>query len=346
MIRTMFRLMRPTLIALFAGSAVACSVSEQTPPSVTGPSEFALSVTLTATPDTITQDGASQTVITAVARDPQGQPVPGVVLQFSGASTNSLIREFSFSDPTVITDNNGRATTSLTAPPPPATVTTSVITVSALPLGDNFSNAAARTVAVRLVSPPGTPLVNLNPEAVIVADPRVANFGETIRFDASLTSDEGQACGSRCQYIWEFGDNTAVVRGITAQHAYAIPGTYTVTLTVTDDRGGFDDASLSVRVIGPPPPVANFTVTPASPTEDSPAIFDASTSLVGAGATIVRYTWNFGDSTPSETRGEGEVAISHTFADAGPYPVTLTVVDSLGRVSTRTATVVVRARTP
>jgi PKD repeat protein len=323
-----------------------CSISEQTPPAVTGPSEFALSLTLSATPDTIAQDGTSQSEISVVARDTAGRPVSGVAVQFSGSSSNPLIRGLSFTETVVVTDANGRATTALIAPPAPATATTSFITVAATPIGSNFDNAVPRTVTVQLTSPAGTPLPNVNPEAVIIADPRVANFGETIRFDASLTSDEGQACGSRCQYIWEFGDNTVAVRGITATHAFALPGTYTVTLTVTDDRGGFDDATVSIRVIGPTAPEATFTVTPTSPAEDQAATFDASGSTIGAGGTIERYTWNFGDGTPTETRDEDQPTIQHTFDLPGSYTVTLTIEDNLGRRATRVATVTVRDVTP
>ena len=99
-----------------------------------------------------------------------------------------------------------------------------VITVQAIPLGNNFQNAVPRTVSVRLMAPPGTPIGNWPPEPVIVANPAVATTEETIHFDGSLTTDEGRACGSRCTYTWDFGDGTAAVRGITVDHRYESPG--------------------------------------------------------------------------------------------------------------------------
>jgi len=326
---------------LLAATMTGCGIENQSAPPLSGPSEFATTVTLTATPDTLVQDGESIAAITANVRDVNGRPVSGMRLTFSAVSSTTLIRSVSFTETTVTTDGNGRATTGLIAPPAPATVPSQepFITVMATPIGTDAGNAAERAVQVRLLAPAGTPLSNQDPLAVIIADPRVANFDETIRFDASLTTDEGQACGTRCTYIWEFGDDTVAVRGMTAEHKYSTPGTYTATLTVTDDRGGVGTAEVTIRIIGPAAPVANFVVTPASPTQGNAATFNASSSTVGAGGTIAQYAWDFDDgSTSSGT----SATVSHTFASAGTYSVTLTVTDSFGRTASRTNVVTVQ----
>jgi len=65
--------------------------------------------------------------------------------------------------------------------------------------------------------------------------------GLTVTADATGSSDPD---GTIEAYAWDFGDgNTA--SGPTATHEYAEPGTYTVTLTVTDDEGATDSASTS-----------------------------------------------------------------------------------------------------
>ena len=64
------RLTRASALILVA-LTTAC-VHQDEAPSLTGPSEFALSVAITATPDSISQDGASQSAIVVLARGPNG----------------------------------------------------------------------------------------------------------------------------------------------------------------------------------------------------------------------------------------------------------------------------------
>ena len=55
--------------------SVSCTVHKVEPPSLTGPSELATSIVITATPDTISQDGASQASIAVRSCNCQNEPV-------------------------------------------------------------------------------------------------------------------------------------------------------------------------------------------------------------------------------------------------------------------------------
>jgi subtilisin family serine protease len=77
--------------------------------------------------------------------------------------------------------------------------------------------------------------------------PPVANFTYkatdlSVSFDGSGSSDDGTISS----YVWNFGDGTTG-SGVTASHTYA-GGTYTVTLTVTDDIGATGTTSQIVTV--------------------------------------------------------------------------------------------------
>jgi PKD repeat protein len=66
--------------------------------------------------------------------------------------------------------------------------------------------------------------------------------------------------------------------------------------------------------------------------------FDGSGSAaVAVGATIVEYTWTWGDGTAASSGAQ----TTHTYSAAGTYVVRLTVRDSLGRTGTVTVSVTV-----
>jgi chitodextrinase len=70
--------------------------------------------------------------------------------------------------------------------------------------------------------------------------------GEEIYFQANVTD----ANGDPVAYSWDFGDLTTSTKD-RPSHAYAADGTYTVTLTVTDTRGGETVETLTVEVKKP-----------------------------------------------------------------------------------------------
>jgi serine protease len=69
--------------------------------------------------------------------------------------------------------------------------------------------------------------------------------GEISQFDGSASFDPD---GTIVSYQWDFGDGSS---GSTAvlSHSYALPGTYTVILFVTDDGGlvGIDAVIVTVQ---------------------------------------------------------------------------------------------------
>jgi PKD repeat protein len=60
--------------------------------------------------------------------------------------------------------------------------------------------------------------------------------------------------GTISSYAWTFGDG-GTATGPTANHQYLATGTYPITLTVTDNRGGTDTDTVNVDVVAPPGPV-------------------------------------------------------------------------------------------
>ena len=77
-----------------AGAAAGCTTSDQEAPALSGPSEFGQSMSVTATPDRLSQDGVSQARVEATVRNAEGKPTarrhravacPGVAGRAGGA---------------------------------------------------------------------------------------------------------------------------------------------------------------------------------------------------------------------------------------------------------------------
>ncbi len=69
-----------------------------------------------------------------------------------------------------------------------------------------------------------------------------------VAFDASASSDPD---GTITLYIWDFGDGN-VTAGQQVVHVYQTAGNYTATLTVTDNDGATDTASVAITVAALP----------------------------------------------------------------------------------------------
>lgn len=75
--------------------------------------------------------------------------------------------------------------------------------------------------------------VNQPPTAKLAANPTSGSAPLSVHFDGTQSSDPD---GSITAYAWNFGDSTSG-SGATADHTYSSAGSYTATLTVTDNQG-------------------------------------------------------------------------------------------------------------
>lgn len=356
---------RSLWLAVCLMGAAGCTVHQTEAPAVTGPSEFALSVGVTATPDAISQDGGSQSQIVVTARGPNGEGMSGVMFRLDMFVQGQAADYGTLSGKSVVTGSDGRATAVYTAPPPlPAGTNLQAcspnlfspnlpggcILIAATPVGSSFVANSTRNVEIHLIplgviAPPAA-----TPTAQFTFTPTAPTANTAVQFDATA-SCAGQSSGGGCSassgsitsYAWDFGDGSAG-SGKVGSHSYSVAGTFIVTLTVTNDRGVAASSTQAVSVGGGLAPTADFVFSPTPAVVNGQVYFDANASKAGIGHHLVGYKWNWGD-------GDEPVTVSaptqqHDFLLAGSYQVTLTVVDESGQEGTTTKSVVVGTGAP
>ncbi len=93
-------------------------------------------------------------------------------------------------------------------------------------------------------TPAGIAIVpDQGPTASLFVSPRQTFVKHNVTFNAAASRDPD---GKIADYAWDFGDGSRVVKGSKSlrRHSYRRPGTYQVTLTVTDDEGCSTDFVL------------------------------------------------------------------------------------------------------
>lgn len=254
-----------SLGAMLAVAGVACTVNPTDIPDLTGPSVFARSFSITANPDSITHDGASQSTITVTARDANGAAVAGQPIRLDIFVDGAEASYGTLSARTIVTASDGRATAFYTAPPAPPTGASTgacspsggfgpflpgpCVTIAATLLGTSgFTQGTfgtnSQVVDIHLIPIVVIPLPG-SPTADFVFFPSMPTKGQQIIFNASTSfAAPGRTIVS---YVWNWGDGETG-NGMVEDHDYPIPGTYSVTLTVTDDAGNQGAIAKIIKV--------------------------------------------------------------------------------------------------
>ena len=180
-----------------------------------------------------------------------------------------------------------------------------------------------------------TPPANRPPIPVWSVWPDDPESGEVIRFDAGASADPD---GDIREFWWDFGDG-AVGVGALSEHVFTEPGTYDVTLIVSDDDGTATSLGRPLVIwAAKSAPAAVFIWTPISPQgtvlarplRSGDAVrLDASASYVPGGE-IIEYAWDIhADGTYDHILADPVLGIPPL--PAGEHPVTLRVADAAGR---------------
>jgi PKD repeat protein len=194
-----------------------------------------------------------------------------------------------------------------------------------------YTKSGAYSVSLTVVNQRGstgtmTQFVNVGvsaaPTAAFSFSPTNPEVDQSVFFNAGAsTAGPGRTIVS---YRWTFGDG-GTGSGLTVRHRFTKPGTWTVTLTVTDDLGKRGAISQSITLGDALVPTADFVFSPTEPLAGQSVNFDGRLSKPVDGRRITSWKWNFGDGNTAS----GE-RVSNTYSTAGTYSVVLTVTDETG----------------
>jgi hypothetical protein len=233
--------------------------------------------------------------LAATLRDGAGAPVGGCSASWSSEA------------PAVAAVSTSGVVSGVEAAPAPVTITAA-------------RGEIAGTAAITVV-----PSTNTDPVVTITSAPE-GSEGASLSVAATFTDDLGDAHTATI----DWGDGPSAAGAVdedadtvTGSHVYANDGSYAVTVTVKDDRGG-TGSDAATATVGNVPPVASAGG-PYSGVEGSAITFTA--SAFDPGSDTLAFSWDFDyDGTTFEAQGFG-ATVQHAYDAAGPYTVALQVSD-------------------
>lgn len=159
-----------------------------------------------------------------------------------------------------------------------------------------------------------TVTINPSPSANFTNDE--VCFGELTTFTNQTTISSGGINN----YEWTFGNNEGNSSLVNPQHEFTTYAqSHPVTLIAISDHGCTDTITHTANLL----PIVDFDIDLGDQFGCAPVtvFFDNQSEINGA--TILNYLWNFGDGNTSFQQSP-----THTFLEAGTYPISLTVFTS------------------
>ncbi len=146
--------------------------------------------------------------------------------------------------------------------------------------------------------------------------------------------------------LWNFGDGTVLENKLAPEHAYQKLGSYTVSLTITNEQGRTVTSRIPVEVVPAALKILSLSAEVAS--IDKNAI-DFVTIVDNPESQSLKYTWDFGDGNNKTYQEQSDIRenkgsnVRHTYADEGTYTVTLEISNQAGRQAVETISVAIES---
>ncbi len=161
-------------------------------------------------------------------------------------------------------------------------------------------------------------LSGCSPSGKPVADFSVDPATGTVPLSVTFTNLSTGGGPFAITWEWDFGDGSSLSNEQSPSHAYAAPGSYSVTLRMDTWLGKAELTKAAAVVVSAVRPTAAFDATPRTGTAPVEVQF-TDASVAGTDA-ITGWLWDFGDQATSTEQNP-----KHRYTAAGGYTVKLTV---------------------
>jgi hypothetical protein len=249
-----------------------CNLNEVEVPELSGPSEIGTALRLTATPDVITADGFSTSLIQVQAFDQNGGALAGrsIVLALADNTTQAFAdigtlnatsgARLRAAEAIVVTGANGVAQAVYTAPARTDFTADSFVTVAARPVGTDATGIEYRFVKIELRSAEprlfpqkegnAAPTCNFVVEAPQGSTSCSGPMVCTVKVNTSVLFQDASSDGDGTivRYEWFFQDGSNVEYAIDTNHVFRSTGVFGVVHRVTDNNGAATACTASITV--------------------------------------------------------------------------------------------------
>jgi len=189
--------------------------------------------------------------------------------------------------------------------------------------------------------------------AVIASPPTTTNEGQDINFSSAGSGPGNDATGTTLTFSWDFGDSSEISTETSPTYAYpddSGTGSFTVTLTVTDNVGGVGTASAVIQVNNVAPTITGVTAIPNPVNEGASTTITVNATDPAGDNDPLTYSFDCngdGDFTDSgEVSGQSTNSHPCTFPDDSVHTVNVSVDDGDTGVTTSSVDVTVNNVAP
>ncbi len=190
-----------------------------------------------------------------------------------------------------------------------------------------YDTPGTYTVTLTMTSPSGCVTEEIYTDAIFVQAGPVAAFDFSDPCELgpiTFTNNTTQGDGAITSTEWDFGDGNGSSDN-SPVHEYAAPGTYTVTLDITDANGCVNSTTQNISYF--PSPVIDIIFDDEGCTPHTVTFQNNSIPITPT----FTFEWDFGDGNTS-----GSLSPTHTYDTPGTYTVSLVMTSPNGCVSQET----------